>query len=363
MKNLFWFLFLCFIILSVYFSGLTIQYYSDDLQFVFNPLPSNILYYFFQKNPANTLAYRPIQASLMILVQRFFSMYTLPIHLLSITVHIIMTWLIYIIMIKLQFSRLSAILGSVFMAVSQANVLAVLSNDTLSQILGTFFGCLCVWLMYRAYVSHTGPREYINLKFFFASMALFGFSVFSKETSISFLLSILLIIILGNYLSIRGNILIKRTIITIIPFCVLYIFYFVVRSLVVDVNPSFGPERYQFNIGINIINNLVQYFFSAFNTASTVVGYTAIKSGDIITFLIIAITTISFVTIVAYGLLISNRHTIIIILISLAIIGSFPVVLLNHIGELYVYNSMPFSFDFSQFWPFYYSYLNVISLG
>ena len=62
-------IFLSLIVIVIYACGMKIQYYSDDFQFVFKPLPSNNLYFFFNQNQANTFTYRPIQASLLQFIQ------------------------------------------------------------------------------------------------------------------------------------------------------------------------------------------------------------------------------------------------------------------------------------------------------
>jgi len=334
-KKYIWFPILALIVLCVYFKGLNISYYSDDFQFVFFPIPSSIFEYFIHKNPLNNFAYRPIQASLMILTQQYFGTNTLPIHLMSITTHIFLTWLIYHVMVRLGFSTLQAIIGSIFMAVSQANVHAVLSNDTLSQIMGTFFGCMSLWLLYKAYLLKSISGR-MNVKLFFASIVLMGFAMFSKETSISLLLGLFFIAFLCNFRR-RSY---KRAVIEIIPFGIITVFYFLARFLVVDVQPSLGMDRYQFHLGINIVKNTVQYFVAAFSPISTVFGYFAMKSGDIVQLSIFSMTIMVFISAIVYGLIRSNKYVV--IFVCLALIGSLPVVLLNHVSELYVYNSMPF---------------------
>ena len=343
MKNIYWLLTIGIIIFCIYFSGLIIDYYSDDFQFVFYPsLPSNIFCFFFQKNPANTLAYRPVQALLMLGVQKYFGLNTLPIHLLNLTIHICLTYLVYIVMVNLQFSRLQAYLGSLFMAVSQINVHAVLSNDTFSQVLGTFAGCLCLFILYSNYLHPDSSKEHGNQKLYFTGLLLFGISLFSKETSVSFLGSIFIIIFIRYYKFGNMKIFTKRIIQSAFPFVIILLLYTIVRSLVVDVHPSFGPDRYQFNISANIIKNVVMYFIAAITPFSTVSLFTAFKMGNIVMISIFAFITTVFWTAVVYGLLNHNNRNIIILLGILAIISSLPVVLLNHVSELYVYNSMPF---------------------
>jgi hypothetical protein len=128
--------------LAIYFQGTRIKYYADDFQWFFDPPPSSTFHYFWNMNPYEHQAYRPLQAFFYILVQRFWGLDTLPIHLTQITLHVLLSWLIWWWMVNRGFTFLQAVLSSLFMLISQANAMAVLSVDTISQVSSPLFGCV-----------------------------------------------------------------------------------------------------------------------------------------------------------------------------------------------------------------------------
>ena len=327
----------------VYARGIGIDYYADDYQFVFDLSPHGVLYSFFHDNPHNSF-YRPIQAAFLTIIQACFGLNTIPIHLTQIIMHVMLSLLVAIAVIKLGFSRIQAALGAIFMLVSQANVHAVLSNDTFSQIGGTLFGCFSLWLLYLTYQSYglsNTDSQIIKRKGYYLSIVMLTVSYFSKETSISFFPMLLGIIILANLR--RHSCIFRKILIQISPIILVTFFYLLVRSFVVTRQPAFGSSIYNFHLGINIIHNLGMFFFAATVPISSVTTYLALNSGNISTFLIVLVATVFVVSLIVSGLWFSRKHSrIIFSLGAFAIFGLFPTFMLNHVSELYVYTSMPF---------------------
>src|SRR5215475_2939835 len=146
--SLSWFIVLGLIGYGIYGAGVRINYYSDDFQWYFDPPPSNIFHYFWHKNPYEHQAYRPLQASFLIFMQHFWGVDTLQIHLTQIALHVILSWIVWKWMVNYGFTFLEAVLGSLFMLISQANAMAVLSVDTISQVSSALFGCMSLWLLH-----------------------------------------------------------------------------------------------------------------------------------------------------------------------------------------------------------------------
>lgn len=343
-KTIVWLLVLSLVGFGIYFHGVKIQYYADDFQWVFDSPSSKVFYYFFHKN-AFVGFYRPIQTSFNAVIQAYFGLDTLPIHITQISMHILFSWFILFVMLRLGFSGLQAILGSLFMLVSQANTMAVLSNDTLSQIAGTIFGCVSLWFLYRFSFnggSKNNVTKFDRYKYYLLSILMFMASLLSKESSVSFFPLVLGIIILKEW-KINGQIYsIKRTIIESFPYCILTVLYFIVRLFIVEGQPAFGSERYDFQIGINIIKNLTFSLFAVSIPTSSVTVFTSFTSGALLIFSTIVIISLIFSAWVGYGLWCSNRLDIISVLGIFAITSLFPMVMMNRISELYVYNAMPF---------------------
>jgi len=111
----------------VYFAGIDIQYYGDDFLFLSDSSCSNFFHHFLRKNP-NVGWYRPIETAFLACVQDHFYLNTIPIHIATISLHTLLSYLIFIVLLKLGYSHIQAILGSLFMLFSQANASAVLGN-------------------------------------------------------------------------------------------------------------------------------------------------------------------------------------------------------------------------------------------
>lgn len=336
MKNITWLIVLGLVGFSVYFSGIEIPYYADDFQFVYDSPSSKILYYFSHNNPVNGF-YRPIQASFLAIIQTYFGLNTLPIHLTQIILHIMFSWLIFVFMLRLGFSRLQAILGSAFMLLSPANVHAVLSNDTLSQITGTLFGCISLGLLW---CSLFDTKDDGHNSYYMLSISAYILSLMSKESSISFFPLLFGIIFISNLKT--SNRLFSKTSIKFSPYLIVTALYLIVRSFIVGVQPSFGPENYNFHIGMNIIKNIAMFFFGALVPTSSVTTFAAFNNGEYVAFAGIVMAFLVFFVFTVHGLWRANRPHITLLLAIFAGISLFPMALMNHVSELYVYNCMPF---------------------
>ncbi|MBI4087762.1 hypothetical protein HY418_00020, partial [Candidatus Kaiserbacteria bacterium] len=130
---------------AVYGSGLAIPHYGDDFAVVLDSPASKIFYFFYNAHPSGW--YRPTEASFHAAAQTLFGPSTVPIHAASILSHALLSWLVYILMMRLGFRKPQALLGASFMLFSQANVHPVLSNDTLAQVWSALFGFLSIWLL------------------------------------------------------------------------------------------------------------------------------------------------------------------------------------------------------------------------
>ncbi|MCL6582307.1 MAG: hypothetical protein K6U11_01590 [bacterium] len=352
-KSFPWLLVLLLVGFGVYSRGLGIQYYGDDFQFVFDlSPPTNLFSLFFRVNPFNIFTFRPLQAVFLALIQRYFGLNTLPVHVSQILIHIFLCWLIYIFMLKVSLSPLQAFMGSLFMAVSQANGHAVLSNDTLSQVCGTFFSCLSLWLIWQSFLKKEGrkndlPYEEISSKsLFFLSVAMFFLALLSKETSVSFFPLIVVIILLAKIRARNSRSKLSLTInalIEICPYLIALVGYLVLRSGAVADPSLFHSAGYGLHIGFNIVRNMIMLLSAALLPVSTVTTFSALQQGEYVTLAAIMVLSLIFILFVAFGVWRSHRPALVFFLGISTLIGSFPTVMLSHVSELYVYNFMPFA--------------------
>jgi hypothetical protein len=327
-----------------YYPGVGIDYYEDDYQDVFNQPSSKILYYFFNNNPDKNF-YRPIEASFLAFVQTYFGLNTAPIQLTQIGMHALLAWFIFIFILKKRFTFAQATIGSVFFLLSQANAMAVLSNDTLSQIGSTFFGWVSMFSIYLFLENRKSPeggrqKESKYHIYYIASIAAFLFTLLSKETGISFFLLIAaLTLIYATKMGKDGRR--KQFLLDILPFLIVLFLFLVIRSVVAKAQPHFGSDRYALHFGSNVVINLIELFALAFIPASSVDFITSILQRHIISMFLFFCSGSILIILTFYNLTKKNNHNLTLLLFGFSVIALFPTFILNHISELYVYNAMP----------------------
>lgn len=335
---------------GIYWLGLTIKPFGDNFQMIFPDPQCNPLTYFLHE-VKYCLSYRPIHATLSSWSQIFFGQFnTLPINFLQITAHILLALLVWHASVRLGLSTPAAITASLYMLASQANTMAVLDN--FSQVLGTLFGCISLWLLFL-YLGNNKQR----LSFYITGIIAFLISVWSKETSISLLLQALLIVLLFSIK--EKSFRLKDVLLVSLPFLAITLSYIILRSSLPVRQPSFGHGMYQFHIGLNIIKNSGLMIFGASIPVSSVDFALAYKNGE--TAYVLAVSLLAFAFVAGIFLLpLKNgdpippwagwssaksdktHRPLILILTALAITGILPVIILNHVSEAYVYTMMPY---------------------
>jgi hypothetical protein len=180
----------CVLTFLVYAPGLDTPRIGDDFDIVFDDPGSKVFRYFTRPNE-NSEFYRPLEAAFSAIVQAAAGTRTWPIQVTHICLHSLLAWWVSVVILGLGFSRLQAALGGIFMVVSQANVFAVLSNDTLSQVGATLCGCWALWNLYRAHVpsphapDDAAPRNRIDRGRYAVFIVLVVFALLFKESGIS----------------------------------------------------------------------------------------------------------------------------------------------------------------------------------
>src|SRR5262249_22707653 len=174
------------------------------------------------------------------------------------------------------------------------------------------------------------------------SIFAFGMSLLSKETSTSFIVAITCVVLL-NKSNLKGSSRrLGGSVSQIGPYAFVFSVYFWLRLFLGLQGPSFGSDRYNFRFGLNIFRNLLMFAFEAIVPVSTVTTYTAAKNGALFLLILIVGVSVVFVSAVVYGVLRAERRRLLYVLGVFAIFSLFPVVLMNQVSELYLYNAMPF---------------------
>lgn len=349
--DLWWFVALVLGVQLVYISGATSWYCGDDFQYVLSDPASRIFYYFFNSNPGHGF-YRPVTYGVNALVQALAGWETWPIHLLNVLAHAFLAWLVYQFMLKSGHGRRAGIIGSAFMMVTQGGSAAVLQNDTISQITGTLFGCLSLWFLHLASTSGDDKESAMGMPsaqgrylpaYYLASLLFFVVSLASKETSVGFAPMIGVLILLRYYKA-PGPLLnrLLRIALEFLPYLILLLLYMWFRSSIGASQPAFGTEGYSFRIGVNVPLNLLQLGTASVVPISTVTVFDAVQHHDLFLLILVAAGSILFVGLIALGLRLRENRRWLGFIGFCGLAGTIPPLLLNHVGELYLYNSLPF---------------------
>ena len=324
------------VIFLVYLPGIAIPYYGDDLGWI--DAASSPWRHFVQVNTDGW--YRPLQAGIYTVVQKYFGLSTTPIHVLMFLVHALLCVLVVKATADLGYGGVAPLLAGVFMALSQANAFALLSNDTLSQVAGTFFGCLSLWALASPHLGRRALQSPAGV--YLLSVAAFAVALFFKETTSSFLPLLLCVLALINYRRSSFRVFLTRSLAMSLPYISVFLAYFAVRVLVGANAPSFGPGGYHFRVGGNVIINVLMDMLALVVPTSSVVAFEAFANRSIVALALIAAGALLLIAVIGYGLWLKRRDWKPAVIFILMVGSVFPMVMMNHISELYVYNTTPF---------------------
>jgi len=347
----------------LYLPGINVQRYGDDIQLILSSPPLNPFYFFFNTHPSTW--YRPLEFNFEAVTQRVFGLTTIPVHIAGIFSHLLLVAIIYSFALRLGFKKIQATLAAAFFLFSQANVHPVTSNDTLSQVWSALFGFLSIYFLYNylnpatlpdlsqrqkpsAFFSSLLRTTYYPLLTGFLSLLAFAMALLSKEAAIAFLPIIFSFIIFYPSLlataKSEGRMYerLKQVFIQIAPYLLIAVLYLLIRANFSSMPPSFGPGRYQFHLGLNILQNFAQLLFAMFVPISSVTAFVTLASREWLGFLATACVTIILFALTVWGASRAKNGGLMRLLGASAILAFFPIILLNHVSELHVYNIMPF---------------------
>jgi len=325
--------------LIIYATFLNAWYFADDFQLIFSGSGYSLVDHFIKKSPNNQF-YRPLQNAFLAFSQQTYGIYsTWPVHLLQLILH---SCLGFITMQVARFcgcSRRLSFFAGLFTIAVQGSVHSVVSNDTLSQVGGTVFGYASLWLLLLVLDK--------NKSFSLLSITLFAGAIFFKETSISFLTLIPLLVLLLNYSSPLEKKkwigILKQIVIVVVPYIFVFAIYLFIRQQIVTSSFRIGPGLYDFNFGANIIKNFVQLTISLLSPVSTVLLMKAIYSQAWVLLLIYLLPMLCLIGFSVFTLVdlfgLRKGLTLLGAWFAIVFCSFIPVVFLNHVSELYVYNA------------------------
>ncbi len=327
----------------LYAQGLSIGYFGDDFQYIFARPGEMIWRTFLEPNPAHAW-YRPLSSALLAATQALVGWETWPIHVVNILLHALLAWLVVRLLQSEGFGVPHQVAAALVMIASQANAAAILQTDTTSQIAGTYFGCLTLWLLYRrATEERTDAQHPVPSRVHWGALATFALSLLSKESSLGFLpmVGVLFLVTWWNERPWKQRLV--QALVATLPYAAIVGLYFAVRAAV-GIPTTLQVDEYRtVRLGPNVLVNVAQLVFAAVIPTSTVTGYFTLTSGTVYEKVLLILATGAIVGVAGYGLWQCREHRRLLGVVALfALLGMFPTVLINRVSELYVYNSFPF---------------------
>ncbi|GIV51970.1 MAG: hypothetical protein KatS3mg038_2491 [Candidatus Kapaibacterium sp.] len=327
----------------LYAQGLSIGYYGDDFQYIFARPGEMIWRIFVEPNPAHAW-YRPLSSALIAATQALVGWETWPIHAVNILLHALLAWLVVRFLQREGFSLPYQVAAALVMIASQANAAAILQTDTTSQIAGTYFGCLTLWLLYRdASEDRSDARHSIPSRVHWGALATFALSLLSKESSLGFLPMIGVLFVAAERHNQPWKQRLVRALVATLPYAAIVGFYFALRAAI-GIPTTLQVDEYRtVRLGPNVLVNIAQLAFAAVIPTSTVTGYFTLTSGTVLEKVLLILATGAVVGVAGYGLWHCREHRRVLGVAALfALMGMFPTAMINRVSELYVYNSFPF---------------------
>ncbi len=324
-------LFVCAVL--IYRNGLHIPYYADDYQRVFTN-PGEALSQSFSEANFYDHSYRPLETAVLAFVQINWDWDTLPFRLINILLHAAGALLVFHALRFWKINIWCAYGAALFVIVSQLSAAAVLGNDTQSQITGSLFSALSLWLLYRYKVQSKNTYWRYAL-----SVLVFFLALISKETSSGLSLAIAF---LAFAIQPKQNfsLRLKRASLIVLPYALCGIVYWILRMNAGSASPSFGDEHLSLRLGMNIPMNIGLFFFQSILPVSSMTLMKALHYKEWLMLTGILFFTAIFIAVIGYGIRKSSHKSLVKGLCIIIICSWIPAILLNHIGELYAYNSI-----------------------
>jgi hypothetical protein len=321
-----------------------IPFFADDFEFRFTDPKPYILGAF---GYSELHWFRPIKASWCALNQYLFGEDTFVLQAGQIAMHAALTCVLFWFLRNCGLPLGQSLLGAVWFLVNPINVAAILGGDGNDQVGSGAAGFLSFALAWRfsealrQSPSGTAPP----LRLAVGNLMALAIALLFKENGLAFAGIVLLVlgfaIWRGHRSPVPGA---TRWLVLFMVACVaLTVGYFAYRGMARDSKPiSFGTERYEFRIGGNILVNEAQLLGAPLLPFSTVDAYTAVVHRASLMLAAMGAGLLAWLALLGTGLTIAKKWPAAFGLGILAACAGVPVVLTNHVSELYAYNITPF---------------------
>jgi len=309
------------------------EFYNDDFTML-EFRDRNYLIVFFQTDAW----WRPLKNIFYNYFNNNYYELAFPIVATKIIIHSFLTFFIFK-FLKNFTNNINTIILTLIFFFSQSGIIAVVGVDTLGQLLVVFFGLISFFFTYH-FIKNKN-NYYLFLSFIFIL-----FSFLAKEIAITFVFINLFTIFFYsnfNFLFKFSNVSYKKVILITFLYFLLVVSYLYFRNYIgATWQPTnFGEDRYSLGLGFNLIKNIFLYFLSLVSPIDNTIVFVSYYNKY---YIIIFFLTIFFISLLYYLLkkFYENFDSDTIFRFLLLILSSFPIILLNNIGELYTYTSVFF---------------------
>jgi len=197
--------------------------------------------------------YRPNQQLVYAIVYHFSGEYSLPYHLISIILHILNAYFVFLIASKLKFSKVSALIAAFFFLLHPVQTEAVSYISGLADPLSLCFLLSGVFFMLKSFNTESNN---LYIKNTIISIIFFILALFTKENMVVLLPLVIIVIIVNNILN-KNEINKKRILIYILSVLIIVSIYLFLKFTVFTFSDYKGltsfSNSYTKNLHIRIL--------------------------------------------------------------------------------------------------------------
>jgi len=304
-------------------------FFADDWELYLARPASHIARAFLEVRPYET--YRPLQLLLVATSQALVGYTTLPVHLLNLALHAGLALLVLRSLLSLGAPRLGAVLGGLYVSVSQLAASAVGGNDTISLTLSTLAGSSALLLL-RPFAPQRAARPGL------AALA-FAVALFSKESSLGYLP--LLALLAWRHGSGRAGGA-RKAALWSACFAAVALMYLALRACAGGAVPDLATGQ-QARLGANIPMNAALLGFAALVPLSTTRIFVGLSEHRWLWPLAGVLSWLALVAFLTRGMARAERPWLVAGFALASAVLLTPVLVLTHVSELYAYGVLPFT--------------------
>lgn len=326
-----WSLVACAVFLGLLFLILPQSRFADDFLLLHDRPAPGFFAYLTQHHPFSSAYYRPLMLVFTHAVQYLWGTAVWPINLVHLLLHLGLGLLVYRAARDLALPRGAALGAALWTLTAQIVVHPLYSLDTFPHLAMTLAGWGAVYLLYRAlWKSPPGAPRIGRVA---GAALLFFAALLCRENALGFLGAVTVVIACYAFKD-RQN---RRVLWFLLPFAALTVAYFLLR---VEATSDAAVGTF-LNLSLRQLLNPLLLLGAVLTPLPSDQLIMALRRGDWPIFGGGLLILLALLALIVLGLRRNGRHRLVWVMIALLACSMVPHFLLNHISELYAYNSLP----------------------